>query len=341
MPITANHSTPESEWTRAIDAGLADWSRYIVGDAVLNITNQQFEEMQRLAVAFGPQVYVGEQDGERVWINQSAAALQGLAPTLYDSILINSSAPWSFGVEGEEGKHHAASVMTHELGHILYAFLGGSGTSPFKNWERENPDGAEGDGYHTSGGLMFPTLPPGTTIGVTDEDAKIAGKSGLPTIFDDVVYLIDGANVDGGAGNDRAVWLGSFDDYNADLLNFETLDMAGADPLSSGQQDIYKLYRAGLDRDPDFAGFKFWSDFGIDLPEIAGYFIGAPEFSHTASISDRGDYISSLYQNILGREPEQAGLDYWNGRDDLDRAGLLANIAVAPENQIEDTLFLL
>jgi hypothetical protein len=338
----ATYNVPASDWTRAIDAALDDWSRYIVGSPNFTVNLKADPSINYLAKASSSPIYVGKENGEKVYVMGAQSRYQGIdGPGDDFNITVNPNFPWAMSGNPSGSQYDAQSVMRHELGHGLFMLDPSYGTTPFEKYRDANPGGFASDGIHTTGGLMLDHAYPGDTQQVTEADARMAGKSGLPTIFDDNIYLLNGAKIDAGSGNDTGVWLDTFDNYNADLTNFERLEMRGANPLTAPQQDIYKLYKAGLNRVPDLGGFKYWKDSGQDLNQMASGFLGAPEFAPTANIADRGDYISALYTNILGRAPEQAGLDYWNSRSDLDKGGLLANIAVAPENEIGTASFLL
>lgn len=80
----------------------------------------------------------------------------------------------------------------------------------------------------------------------------------------------------------------------------------------------FRLYQAAFDRDPDLAGLGFWIDL-LDKGEIAplqmaAHFIQSPEF--TALYGDyrampADSFISLLYTNVLGREPDAEGFQFW------------------------------
>lgn len=339
--LTAAYSTPASDWTRAIDGALADWSKYLVSGANLRINLHFDPNMTDLARMTAMPAYAGRMNGEDIYNLQAQATMQGVSGPYEDAYLsINPNWDWSFN--GEPNKYDPQSVMTHELGHALFMLPANAGSSPFELWARDNPSRIDSTGIHTpESGLMNRYGYKGDIQRVTPDIAKMAGASGTPTIFDDNLFLMNGAKVDGGPGYDTANWLGSFDQYNAHLSNIERLLMKGENPLSSGQQDIYRLYRAGLNREPDLPGFQYWASSGKGLMQMANDFVSAPEFAPTANQPDRKSYISALYANILDRPPEQAGLDYWMGRTDLDKGGLLANIALAPENKADTYSFTL
>lgn len=124
---------------------------------------------------------------------------------------------------------------------------------------------------------------------------------------------------------------------NIERLAFDdghvALDTEGA----AGQ--LYRLYQAAFDRAPDSSGFGHWlgrMDAGDSLERIAGYFVASKEFIDLtgAAASDR-DFVAALYDNVLHRQPDAAGLDFWVGvlgRGALDRSELLVEFSESPEN---------
>lgn len=165
--------------------------------------------------------------------------------------------------------------------------------------------------------------------------------------------------VDGGAGIDTAVYSGSRASYtishNADnsytvsgggvsdtLVNVERVQFSDAkvaiDVNGDGGQ-AYRLYQAAFDRAPDTAGLGFWInalDHGAALNDVAQGFVASAEFSSKYGSLDDLGFVNQLYQNVLHRAGEQAGVTYWDGHlaaHDLTRAQVLAFFSESPENQ--------
>ncbi|HEX4903310.1 MAG TPA: DUF4214 domain-containing protein, partial [Acidimicrobiales bacterium] len=80
---------------------------------------------------------------------------------------------------------------------------------------------------------------------------------------------------------------------------------------------VYRLYRAYFLREPDAAGFEFWLSryrSGQSLTSIADAFSASHEFRSTyGSVGDR-QFVGLVYDNVLGRAPDLAGLQYWLGQ---------------------------
>lgn len=109
------------------------------------------------------------------------------------------------------------------------------------------------------------------------------------------------------------------------------------------------LYEAGLNRDGniDHDGLNFWIDVreGADgrpasatQTQVAQAFLDSREFELSFGdpdeLGDR-DYVRTLYRNVLDREGEAAGVDFWTGvvaRPDVSRAQVLERFAVSIEN---------
>ncbi|MCD2517212.1 DUF4214 domain-containing protein [Massilia sp. G4R7] len=134
-------------------------------------------------------------------------------------------------------------------------------------------------------------------------------------------------------GVDRLVGIERlFFSNGANALAFDT----GADGVA-GQ--AYRIYRAAFDREPDQTGLGFWIamlDRGVTLQAVADGFTRSPEFVKMyGAIPANADIVARLYRNILHREPEKEGFDFWVAVLDDKRADLatvLAAFSEGPEN---------
>ncbi len=89
--------------------------------------------------------------------------------------------------------------------------------------------------------------------------------------------------------------------------------------------EILRLYQAFFNREPDVEGAKYWlqvSRNGRRTIDIAGDFtIASAEFQNTyADAPDNREFLVRVYDNMLGREPDEAGLNYWLDRVNGDNA---------------------
>lgn len=175
--------------------------------------------------------------------------------------------------------------------------------------------------------------------------------------------------IDGGAGEDTVVFAGASSDFRvvqngdhytvsrvADPSGVSTLrgiervefsDMAlAAQPAAalvvptagcSGQ--AFRLYKAALNRLPDEAGLAYQTralEGGAALSEVARHFIASPEFQQRFGAPTAGEFVTLLYNNVLGRAPDAGGLAYHVARMDhgASQADMLVGFSESPENQL-------
>ena len=157
---------------------------------------------------------------------------------------------------------------------------------------------------------------------------------------DTVVYALKRADVslvqDGGAWMLSASGTGRDQLIAVERLSFAdgtlALDTAG----NAGQ--AYRLYQAAFDRKPDMTGLGYWIqllDGGKTLKDAATGFLASAEFMsiYGSSVSNT-DYVAKLYQNVLHRAGEAAGMAYWIGQlqAGTTKASVLADFAESVEN---------
>ena len=93
---------------------------------------------------------------------------------------------------------------------------------------------------------------------------------------------------------------------------------------SNSAGGIYRLYKAALGRAPDLGGLGYWiaqADAGTkDAVQMATDFTYADEFKTLYSVKTIDNYmtgeditalVTSIYQNVLNRTPDDAGRDYY------------------------------
>ena len=141
--------------------------------------------------------------------------------------------------------------------------------------------------------------------------------------------------VDGGAGDDAALFAGvrksytfaggpgpratvsgqeGSDTYN-NVEHFRFIDGEIVTTANSTAGQVYRVYGATLDRAPDPAGLRFWTDqldAGVPLQQMVSGFTGSPEFSskYGASLSNL-EFVNLLYLNVLDRPGDGAGTQFW------------------------------
>lgn len=100
-----------------------------------------------------------------------------------------------------------------------------------------------------------------------------------------------------------------------------------------------RLYNAAFGRRPDNTGLLYWvdqRDKGLGLASMARNFTVTAEFrDRYDSLADPA-YVSALYRNVLGRAPDAAGQQYWEGRlaGGMSRHQMLASMSESSEHRI-------
>lgn len=157
--------------------------------------------------------------------------------------------------------------------------------------------------------------------------------------------------LDGGPGTDTAIYSGDQSSYtltlsptattvtdrradgngtdsliDMELIDFDSGAFAPFDLTMFGGQaalsqddfgSFIELYIAYFNRAPDAVGLNFWGTAfanGTTLEEMATLFIDQPE---TVAAYPEGTsntvFAETVFNNVLGRTPDQAGLDFWVG----------------------------
>lgn len=111
-----------------------------------------------------------------------------------------------------------------------------------------------------------------------------------------------------------------FLEFDTDLLGaaFDLRQFGGTSGLSAEDfARFIELYIAYFNRAPDAVGLNFWGTAfanGTSLDEMASLFVGQPETlaAYPAGTSNTA-FATSVYDNVLGRVPDAAGLAFWTG----------------------------
>lgn len=136
-------------------------------------------------------------------------------------------------------------------------------------------------------------------------------------------------------------WIVSGPDGNDSLFGVERLHFSDTNialDITGTAGQAYRIYKAAFDRAPDTGGLGFWIDAmdeGASLTNVAAGFIASPEFQKLcgANVSDR-DFLTKLYNNVLDRNPDQGGYDFWLGalENGTTREDILVNFSESKEN---------
>ena len=200
-----------------------------------------------------------------------------------------------------------------------------------------NPDTLPGgDGYDTINGLgSDDRLEGGAFDDVLDggdgtDTAVFEGNQSSYTLqlgSSGTVLTDRRAPQDGGQGSDRLTSI-EFLDFGTEIALFDGnpmyLDLFD-DPVSltPGQfTEIAELYIAYFNRAPDALGLFYWASEivrGFSILDMATSFFAQPETLDTYSeaLDEDGDlvdadaFVTAVYANVLGREPDPPGFAYW------------------------------
>jgi Ca2+-binding RTX toxin-like protein len=117
---------------------------------------------------------------------------------------------------------------------------------------------------------------------------------------------------------------------NVEFLDFnDELPLFGDAPMDLGRfgwpttlsdeawESFIELYIAYFNRAPDAIGLAFWGGAfagGTTLSRMAAFFIDQAETRATyPETLTNADFATAVYNNVLGRLPDQAGFDFWVG----------------------------
>jgi Ca2+-binding RTX toxin-like protein len=165
---------------------------------------------------------------------------------------------------------------------------------------------------------------------------------------DTIMASVENDQIDGGEGEDTIVYSGDQSSYTLTLsptvttisdrrdggngtdtlidmefLNFDSGDFAlnqfgGTAGLSEQNfESFIELYIAYFNRAPDAFGLNFWGTAfanGTSLEEMATLFVDQDETRATyPDGTSNTEFATSVYNNVLGRTPDQSGIDFWVG----------------------------
>lgn len=182
--------------------------------------------------------------------------------------------------------------------------------------------------------------------GIDSAEYSGAQQSYTLTLYNDGFVLEDRRQ--DGDGTDSLVSV-EIIDFNQPE-DFDLLQFGGASRLTEQDFDSFiELYIAYFNRAPDAVGLNFWgtaSANGISFDQMADLFFAQPETVSTYSdflgengtaleglIIDIPAFVTEIYSNVLGRQFDQAGFDFW-----VDMLTRSAETGVSPSQFILEVL---
>lgn len=133
-------------------------------------------------------------------------------------------------------------------------------------------------------------------------------------------------------------------------LHFSDQTWSSSDALALSRMEageikgLIEVYIAHFGRAPDALGLHFWAGRiaeGLSLEDISSYFFTSQEAVtlQLANLSST-DFVTQAYQNVLGRDTDAAGLQFWAGvldRDDVSRPDFVIKLLEGVRNIPEVT----
>ena len=134
---------------------------------------------------------------------------------------------------------------------------------------------------------------------------------------------------------------------DVERINFNDTSIALDTEGATSAGGIYRLYQATFARTPDKEGYGFWlaaADNGLSAKRMAEDFTMSAEFQSLYGVNttdpyftgeDVGAMITGFYNNILGRDPDPSGYDFWVGvvENKIDTVGgVLTGFSESAEN---------
>lgn len=187
-------------------------------------------------------------------------------------------------------------------------------------------------------------------FGTTIQNA-VGGSGNDTIIGNDANNVITGRGgndtIDGGAGTNTSAYVGGSRNYTVTFTSGtsaltvqDKVGSDGTDLLSNIQRaqftdqtidttmlsktaslatpqltELVDLYVAYFNRAPDASGLDFWGGAlkdGASFATLAASFVSSPEAvaAYPSTLSN-GDFVTTVYTNVLGRNTDQGGFNFW------------------------------
>lgn len=112
--------------------------------------------------------------------------------------------------------------------------------------------------------------------------------------------------------------------------------------IGDSTPEVFRLYKAAFDRTPDHDGLKYWVErahAGLELDDMASAFIASPEFqAKYGAHLNTNQFLNTLYLNVLDREADSSGLQWWQNTMDsnpaFNRSRVLVEFSESAENKL-------
>lgn len=262
------------------------------------------------------------------WRSESQGALIDLNAGHFSEL----GAPLRYGLDGSPDSWASARTVAIAFGTVIENATGDGGDDTLIGNAGANVLTGRGGNDHLDGGA-------GIDCARYSGPRAAASIELLPASMQhEASVSAPGQGTDTLAGIERLL----FDD----LAHAFDVDPTGNvdDPRTKGEGGnagkAYRLYQAALARTPDLPGLGYWIrviDDGGSLYDIATGFIDSNEFrqAYGSDTTDR-QFLTVIYRNVLGREYDPAGFEWWLGvlaSHDTTRQQVLVDFSESPENK--------
>jgi hypothetical protein len=105
---------------------------------------------------------------------------------------------------------------------------------------------------------------------------------------------------------------------------------------------VIRLYISYFLRNPEYDGYNFWldaiTDGGWTMGQVSDFFSQSQEFQNRYGSLDDAEFVSLVYQNVMGRNPDAPGFAFWtrqleNGRS---RGWMMMQFTEAPSFEFQN-----
>jgi hypothetical protein len=136
---------------------------------------------------------------------------------------------------------------------------------------------------------------------ITSISKTVNARLDTKVLIEDLIEIFQGRNA-----TDQEV---------AELANTVRYKSASGNFYNQSVGKAYRIYKSAFDREPDSLGLEHWTnqiDQGTSLESVAQAFIDSQEFRDLYGTNTSAqDFVTKLYQNVLDRNPDPAGLTWW------------------------------
>ena len=279
---------------------------------------------------------LGNQLGETTAKGSSSGT--AVASTTSAEIRLDLGELWSTASQTVQYKTNFYAVVLHEIGHALgLDHTDNTGTIMYPLvTELHNLSAGDIVGAQALYGVkvVVPTSGNDAFLATVGNDS-INGLGGRDSIYFSAAKQNFAVTVN--ASNDLTV-TGQGSDHLVNIERLQFTDGTLAFDLDGNAGQAYRIYQAAFDRTPDTAGLAYWinsMDAGTSLIDVSSGFIASREFASVyGANSTNATFVDKLYEHVLGRDGEAAGITYWNNQlaAGEDRAHVLANFSESAEN---------